>query len=158
VQENVSATKTITCPKSRPIGLALGPIAWVCFVASCFVHSNNILQLTAVGLEFLSFDSKVEQDLFVKLAAKQSGMFNPGYGFVGAIKSVQGNASSYIWVTTNQALRYNLSWSSTNPDNWGGNEHCLNVQAWTPEFVFNDITCDSDYLPFICQKTKPRTG
>jgi len=105
------------------------------------------------GLEFMSLDSKKEHDLFIKFFAKHATMFKKGYVIIGAIESVQGNASSFVWVATNQNLRFNLTWIKNNPDNYNKWEHCLSMDPGSPKNPFNDVNCDHDKYNFICQKT-----
>jgi len=105
------------------------------------------------GLEFMSLDSKKEHDLFIKFFPKHSSKFVSRYVLIGAIESVQGNASSFVWVATNQNLRYNLTWQYPNPDNYKQREACLSIVPSTPTTPFNDIDCDFEPFSFICQKT-----
>lgn len=57
-----------------------------------------------------------------------------------------GLEGNFLWMSTGHPLVY-PNWGSGEPNNNGGNEHCVLIRA---DSMLNDGKC-SDVLPFICR-------
>lgn len=71
--------------------------------------------------------------------------FFPVY-WLGATDQVE--ESVWIWASTNSSLTL-TDWHDKEPNNHGGNEHCMNVHK-NLNFEWNDSPCNIKFR-FICE-------
>lgn len=60
------------------------------------------------------------------------------------------NTGSWRWLNGRSIPR--ADWEKQQPNNWGGNQHCLNLRLDRP--ALNDADCDLEYR-FVCQYIRP---
>ncbi|XP_075155307.1 C-type lectin 37Db-like [Haematobia irritans] len=61
----------------------------------------------------------------------------------------------FHWYRTGERLTY-ADWSAGQPDNAGGNEHCVHLWFVTNKFQMNDWICNQAAY-YICEADKPNT-
>ncbi|XP_030377087.1 C-type lectin 37Db-like [Scaptodrosophila lebanonensis] len=64
-----------------------------------------------------------------------------------------GQSGNYVSTTTGLKATF-LKWLPNEPNNYGGNEHCIHL--WDTNHSMNDYNCKQP-LHFICEKNSPRT-
>ncbi|XP_037931039.1 C-type lectin 37Da-like [Teleopsis dalmanni] len=72
------------------------------------------------------------------------------YWIAGNDLAEQGN---FYWISNGRRMTY-AKWTPGEPNNFGGNEHCVHLQEPTGGYTMNDNDC-SRLLYFICQAPEP---
>lgn len=64
---------------------------------------------------------------------------------------------SNIWKWVNGELVNQFLWAEDQPNNYNGQQNCIVLDGGR-KWLWNDVTCDLDYLPWICQYTPSNCG
>ncbi|XP_076738456.1 ladderlectin-like [Maylandia zebra] len=125
------------------------PSGWTQYGNRCFLYDNR--QMTWAQAQ------RICQSLNANLASVNS---NDEYQFIRAVISSASRESGLTWVGGSDGQQENYwfwidgtyftftQWCHGEPNNVGGNEHCLMVNS-SGSKCWNDGRCDSQY-PFIC--------
>ncbi|XP_026013632.1 ladderlectin-like [Astatotilapia calliptera] len=125
------------------------PSGWTQYGNRCFLYDNR--QMTWAQAQ------RICQSLNANLASVNS---NDEYQFIRAVISSASRESGLTWVGGSDGQQENYwfwidgtyftftQWCQGEPNNAGGNEHCLMVNS-SGSKCWNDGRCDSQY-PFIC--------
>ncbi|XP_065169579.1 hepatic lectin-like [Atheta coriaria] len=106
----------------------------------------------ARGLQMATINEWNENHYF-RLAMEQSGTLNEWIWISGTDLASVGN---FTWMTNGRPLSsiYWL-WFPNEPNNYGGNERCINAMLHRTEAKWNDLDCDKK-LYYACED-KPST-
>jgi len=63
-----------------------------------------------------------------------------------------GHEGTFIWQSSGKPLSF-TNWFYLNPNNWGGNENCL--QQNFVDFKWNDVQCDQSGQITMCEMLFP---
>lgn len=99
-------------------------------------------------MDLAAFETREESDFFIK-NVNQLRLSGETRIFVGGMTSIGKNSSAFYWLPTDTPINYQLDWQQYQPD--GDYELCLELRR-TPDYQFNDISCD-DEIRFACEKT-----
>lgn len=83
--------------------------------------------------------------------------------WLGARREMTGNhplthrSRSNVWRWVNGALISQFLWADDQPNNYNGQQNCIVLDGGR-KWLWNDVTCDLDYLPWICQYTPSNCG
>ncbi|XP_065090154.1 elastase-1-like [Ochlerotatus camptorhynchus] len=120
-----------------------------------FVHNNKEVTFLAawrlcqsVGHRLATITSEEDSQLIEQAIAKSSNTKGPW--FIGGTDL--GNEGHFIWIATNKPIGYltgYFNYSPGQPDNAGGNEHCLEIGRWGGVF-WNDVPCEWTQR-YICE-------
>ncbi|XP_048251019.1 perlucin-like [Haliotis rufescens] len=83
--------------------------------------------------------------------------------FVRGHATIHGKAATYwlgatdlnvegTWLWEGQQAMDYSNWSTGQPDNYGGGEHCLDIKQSYGNYLWNDAPCTSHAANFICEK------
>ena len=64
---------------------------------------------------------------------------------------------SAIWRWVNGDAVSSFLWAEDQPNNYNGQQNCIVLDGGR-RWLWNDVTCDLDYLPWICQYTPSNCG
>ncbi|XP_074599760.1 CUB and Sushi multiple domains furrowed isoform X2 [Brevipalpus obovatus] len=82
--------------------------------------------------------------------------------WLGARREVGNHPSTHrsrssVWRWVNGALISTFLWAADQPNNYNGQQNCIVLDGGR-KWQWNDVTCDLDYLPWICQYTPSNCG
>ncbi|TMW51246.1 hypothetical protein DOY81_003677 [Sarcophaga bullata] len=61
----------------------------------------------------------------------------------------------FYWYRTGERFTY-ANWSPGQPDNGGGNEHCVHLWSRNAKYEMNDWVCNGQAY-YVCEADKPKT-
>ncbi|KAI1288488.1 CUB and sushi domain-containing protein 3 [Halotydeus destructor] len=64
---------------------------------------------------------------------------------------------SNVWKWTSGSPVASFLWAEDQPNNYNGQQNCIVLDGGR-KWMWNDVTCDLDYLPWICQYTPSNCG
>ncbi|XP_062543869.1 clotting factor G beta subunit-like [Armigeres subalbatus] len=138
IKENSVSSFGSPCLDSRP---------QTNFKKQYFVHNNKEVtfleawrQCQSVGHRLATITSEEDSRLLEQAIAKSTNTKGPWY--IGGTDL--GNEGHFIWISTNKPIGYisgYFNYSPGQPDNAGGNEHCLEIGRWGG-VVWNDVPCE----------------
>lgn len=109
------------------------------------------------GFDLMSLDTLAEKNNFTAIYTTNKALFSK-WVMVGAIETTRSNAATFIWVTTGKPISYPIPWTTSNPDNSGGNEWCLSFDWKQVDVQFNDIACSINPGHFICEQKSVKSS
>lgn len=76
---------------------------------------------------------------------------------IPANQPVTHRSRSNVWRWVNGGLITQFLWADDQPNNYNGQQNCIVLDGGR-KWQWNDVTCDLDYLPWICQYTPSNCG
>ncbi|KAM9750923.1 galactose-specific lectin nattectin-like [Menidia menidia] len=126
------------------------PSGWTQFGSRCFIfHYTTKTWIDAenhclsIGGNLASIHSAEENKFLSDLVLRVTGVRR--YTWIGGFDAV--GEKTWLWSDGSPAKYFN--WSKGQPDNYGGNEHCLDMNFGGP--FWNDRPCDHK-IHFLCAK------
>ncbi|XP_058462455.1 perlucin-like [Malaya genurostris] len=120
-----------------------------------FVHNHKEVTFfeawrlcQAVGHQLAMITSEEDSALIEQAIAKSSNTKGPWF----IAGTDLGNEGQFVWIPTGMPVGFLtgfLNYSSGQPDNFQGNEHCLEIGRWGG-VAWNDIPCDLKQR-YICE-------
>lgn len=99
----------------------------------------------------LALNTFDEYKNFQLIYQKTQNDFDPT-NFIGGTKI---GSDKWYWIASGAVLNYEFTWQQSQPDNFGGNEFCLEIVKNNTKLDMNDFACDSPgrYQKYICEKS-----
>lgn len=99
------------------------------------------------GMEYLSLETKKEEQNFLKLCSNESGQFD-NFNFLGGTSDRVSSNSGWYWISTGKPVNYKLQFNAGEPNNHLGEELCLSTNKDAPNRCgFNDVQCAKLEVP-----------
>ncbi|XP_045544740.1 ladderlectin-like [Salmo salar] len=125
------------------------PGGWTKYKSRCFMFVNNAMTWPQAENHCLSFQANlasikdcVENYNLQQLVLRNTGQHQPTW--IGGFNSVQNK----LWFWSDGSKFDYQSWGQGEPNNYGGNEHCLQMNAGGDK-TWNDLNCEVK-LPMVC--------
>lgn len=80
-------------------------------------------------------------------ASSPSGLHHPSFH----------RSRSNVWRWVNGDIIRDFLWAEDQPNNYNGQQNCIVLDGGR-RWLWNDVTCDLDYLPWICQYSPSNCG
>lgn len=108
-------------------------------------------------LELASFETITEAHTFLHMCEKSSLIPSEKVFYLTDGMTVtprSSNKDNWYWTNSGKKISYDLPWTGVQPDFYRGIEYCLSIGRvkGNDTLGFNDYTCVSGVIHFICQK------
>lgn len=116
--------------------------------------SNARAVCKSYDLDFVSLETRAEADNFFRLCFANQRFFKD-WTHIGGMSLNPLSRTEWYWVNSGNRLDYLMNFLPGEPNNDGGEEHCLAIGRSSPDsaFGFNDFKCYG-INAFVCQDIK----
>ncbi|XP_055308599.1 lectin subunit alpha-like [Sitodiplosis mosellana] len=100
------------------------------------------------GMQLVTFNTRYEECLFEKAIAKLGWTGRDINFWIGGTNSGNFDNKNYMWMSNGEPFKY-THWGQNQPDNNGGNEHCVEWVNYNKNW--NDRDCNK-HIWSVCEK------
>jgi len=107
------------------------------------------------GLELATFETLTEAETFIQVAKENQFIkanIHP-HVIVDGMTLTPRSITDWYWTRTGEKIHFTLPWRKNEPSFQGDIEYCMSLFLHEAhDLGFNDIRCQNEALPYICQR------